>query len=140
MTNKIKVNLFDLLTPIHFDEFWGFHSFSPEYPPTAIEWVKEGHGVGKAEFDGVTVFTDKSFAGQAPDSVKSKYKVAWLIECRGVHPRAYEAIINFEDKFDYILQQPYYSSWFNFHLEKSILRWVSKEGNKIAHKLYVKTD
>ena len=102
MTNKIKVNLFDLLTPIHFDEFWGFHSFSPEYPPTAIEWVKEGHGVGKVEFDGVTVFTDKSFAGQAPDSVKSKYKVAWLIECRGVHPWAYEAIINFEDKFDYI--------------------------------------
>lgn len=44
------------------------------------------------------------------------------------------------DKFDYILQEPYYSSWFNFHLEKSILRWVSKEGNKIAHKLYVKTD
>lgn len=43
------------------------------------------------------------------------------------------------DKFNYILQEPYYSSWFNFHLEKSILRWVSKEGNKIAHKLYVKT-
>jgi len=44
------------------------------------------------------------------------------------------------DKFDYILQEPYYTRWFNFHLEKSILRWVSKEGNKIAHKLYVKTD
>ena len=41
------------------------------------------------------------------------------------------------DKFDYILQEPYYTSWFNFHLEKSILRWVSKEGNKFAHKLYV---
>ena len=41
------------------------------------------------------------------------------------------------DKFEYILQEPYYTSWFNFHLEKSILRWVSKEGNKFAHKLYV---
>lgn len=41
------------------------------------------------------------------------------------------------DKFDYILQEPYYTSWFNFHLEKSILRWVSKEGNRFAHKLYV---
>jgi hypothetical protein len=40
------------------------------------------------------------------------------------------------DKFEYILQEPHYTSWFNFHLEKSILRWVSKEGNKIAHKLY----
>lgn len=41
------------------------------------------------------------------------------------------------DKFDYILQEPHYTSWFNFHLEKSILRWVSKEGNQFAHKLYV---
>ena len=39
------------------------------------------------------------------------------------------------DKFDYILQEPHYTSWFKFHLEKSILRWVSKEGNRIAHKL-----
>ena len=41
------------------------------------------------------------------------------------------------DKFDYILQEPHYTSWVNFHLEKSILRWVSKEGNQFAHKLYV---
>ena len=41
------------------------------------------------------------------------------------------------DKFEYILQEPHYTSWFNFHLEKTILRWVSKEGNKFAHKLYV---
>jgi hypothetical protein len=40
------------------------------------------------------------------------------------------------DKFDYILQEPHLTSWFNFHLEKSTLRWVSKEGNKYAHKLY----
>ena len=40
------------------------------------------------------------------------------------------------DKFDYILQEPHFTSWFNFHLEESILRWVSKEGNKSAHKLY----
>jgi hypothetical protein len=39
------------------------------------------------------------------------------------------------DKFDYILQEPHLTSWFNFHLEKSTLRWVSKEGNKYAHKL-----
>lgn len=40
------------------------------------------------------------------------------------------------DKFDYILQEPHLTSWFNFHLENSTLRWVSKEGNKYAHKLY----
>ena len=40
------------------------------------------------------------------------------------------------DKFEYILQEPHYTLWFNFHFEKAILRWVSKEGNKFAHKLY----
>ena len=42
------------------------------------------------------------------------------------------------EKFDYILQEPYYTSWFNFHLEESELRWLSKEGNKYAHNLYIK--
>jgi hypothetical protein len=40
------------------------------------------------------------------------------------------------DKFEYVLQEPHYTLWFNFHLEKSVLRWVSKEGNKFAHTLY----
>lgn len=42
------------------------------------------------------------------------------------------------DKFNYVLQEPYLQSWVDFHLEKAILRWVSKDGNKIAHKLYTK--
>jgi len=41
------------------------------------------------------------------------------------------------DKFEYILEEPHYTSWFNYHLEKSILRWLSNEGNKFAHKLYI---
>ena len=40
------------------------------------------------------------------------------------------------DKFEYILQEPHYTLWNNFHFEKAILRRVSKEGNKFAHKLY----
>lgn len=40
------------------------------------------------------------------------------------------------DKFEYILQEPHYTSWTDFHLEKSILRWVSKQGNRFAHTLY----
>jgi hypothetical protein len=30
------------------------------------------------------------------------------------------------------------SEWFNYHLTNAKLRWVSKEGNKYAHKLYLK--
>jgi hypothetical protein len=44
-------------------------------------------------------------------------------------------IYNLEN-FNYILQEPHYTSWFNFHFKKSILRWLSKEGNKYAHTLY----
>ena len=36
------------------------------------------------------------------DQVKSKYKVAWLVECKGVHSFAYDHIVNYENKFDYI--------------------------------------
>ena len=42
------------------------------------------------------------------------------------------------EKFDYILNEPYLKSWEEFHLKKSKLRWLSKEGNKSAHKYYKK--
>jgi len=42
------------------------------------------------------------------------------------------------EKFNYVLQEPHLENWLKFHLENAILRWVSKEGNKIAHKLYSK--
>ena len=90
MTRKIKVNLFDSLAPPHYDEFWGCQNFSSEFEPTKIEWLKQGTGLGLPEFDGVTVFTDKDFMSPWVDQVKSRYKVAWLVECKGVHSFAYE--------------------------------------------------
>jgi len=42
------------------------------------------------------------------------------------------------EKFNYVLQEPHLENWLKFHLENAILRWVSKEGNKTAHKLYSK--
>jgi hypothetical protein len=39
------------------------------------------------------------------------------------------------EKLNYILQEPYLQSWLNYHLDNAKLRWVSKEGNKIAHKI-----
>ena len=102
MTKKIKVNLFDSLTPPHYDEYWGYQNFSSEFEPTRIQWLKQGTGMGHPEFEGVAVFTDKDIMSPWVDQVKSKYKVAWLVECRGVHPFAYKHIIDCEDKFDYI--------------------------------------
>lgn len=36
---------------------------------------------------------------------------------------------------NYVLYEPFNSSWYNYHQENATLRWLSKEGNKIAHKL-----
>lgn len=41
------------------------------------------------------------------------------------------------EQFSYILDEPYFEQWYNYHLEHAKLRWVSKEGNKIAHKMYI---
>ena len=42
------------------------------------------------------------------------------------------------DVMNYILLEPFLRTWTQFHAEKAVLRWVSKEGNQYAHKLYVK--
>lgn len=102
MTKKVKVNLFDSLAPPHYDEYWGCQNFSSEFEPTKIEWFKQGTGMGHSEFDGVTVFTDKDLLSPWVDKVKSKYKVAWIVECRGVHSFAYDHIKFAEHKFDHI--------------------------------------
>lgn len=40
------------------------------------------------------------------------------------------------DMVNYILDEPFLESWQTYHLDNAILRWVSREGNKYAHKLY----
>tara|TARA_R110001583_G_scaffold6509_6_gene33010 strand:- start:9856 stop:10770 length:915 start_codon:yes stop_codon:yes gene_type:complete len=102
MTNKIKVNLFDSLTPDNYFEYWDTQNFSSEFEPTLIEWVREGSGMGLEEFEGATVFTDKDLLSPWVDKVKTKQKIAWILECREIHPFAYEHIQSVEDKFDYI--------------------------------------
>ena len=37
---------------------------------------------------------------------------------------------------DYVLTEPYLEKWRDFHLKHAELRWLSKEGNQIAHTLY----
>ncbi len=41
------------------------------------------------------------------------------------------------NEMNYILQEPYLQEWREYHLLNAKLRWVSKNGNKIAHKLYI---
>lgn len=38
--------------------------------------------------------------------------------------------------FNYVLDEPFLSDWKIYHLDKAKLRWISKDANKYAHKLY----
>lgn len=40
------------------------------------------------------------------------------------------------NKKDYILEEPWHNSWCKFHKINAKLRWLSKEGNRYAHRLY----
>ena len=41
---------------------------------------------------------------------------------------------------DYIIMEPWITSWYNFHKINAKLRWLSKKGNRYAHRLYVEHD
>ena len=99
---KIKVNLFDSLGPDNYYEYWQSHNFSSEFEPKKVQWVYESRGKGHEKYDGVTVFTDKDILSPWVDRVDTKYKIAWLVECKAIHPFSYKQVVQFEDKFDYI--------------------------------------
>ena len=87
MDEKLKINIFDSLTPEGYKE----------YTKEEVEWVhKEG------AFDGPTVFTDKDLLSPWVNKVQTNHKIAWILECRDIHPFAYDQVVTVEDKFDYI--------------------------------------
>lgn len=67
----------------------------PRRHPKKIKYVNK-----LANFDGITIFTDKLL--HYVDNVKSTYKVAWLMEPKAYDPNAYNLIQKLENKFDFI--------------------------------------
>ena len=51
----------------------------------------------------ITIFTDKDIASPFVGEVESEYKVAFLNECRQVHPFAYKWILSLENNFDFVV-------------------------------------
>lgn len=93
----LKVNLFDN-NFAHTKDLVGVYTSTYLYPPKRIEWIPRF-----MEFDGLTVFTDQMIFDPVVDQVKTKKKIAWLMEPPAIHPWVYDNIIVIEDKFDYIL-------------------------------------
>lgn len=94
---KMKINLFDSLSA-HTPSLVGWRTFSNFFKPEKIEWIDDP----LYEYDGVTVFTDKHILSPVVEQVSSKYKVAWIYECRAIHPEVYEYVHLVQHKFDYI--------------------------------------
>lgn len=93
----VKVNLFDNNFS-HSKGIVGVYTSTNVYPPSRIEWLYR-----HMEYDGITVFTDSEIFKSTVDRVKSRLKIAWLMEPPAIHPWSYEKITEVEDKFDYIL-------------------------------------
>ena len=110
MTERIKVNLYDSLIGAHNFKDGAWNLTGAACAPKTIEWVYLGGAQDCAlkplsepdEETLVTVFTDKDILSPVVLQNKSKYKIAFLNECRSIHPFAYKWILQVEDRFDYI--------------------------------------
>ena len=94
------INLFDGNFTYTLNEC-GFITASYKYKPKSVVWENR-----LKEFDGVTVFTDHYLKRDAVAfirSIKSPYKVAWLVEPASIHSWPYEEIKYMLDEFDLVL-------------------------------------
>jgi hypothetical protein len=87
----MKINFFDTNIPAH-------RQSNPFYTENRVEYVRPP----LLDFDGVSVFTDEMCFTNLVDQVKSKYKIAWILESPEVKPIGYKHIHLIENKFDII--------------------------------------
>ena len=91
----LKVNLCDTEF-IHSLPEQGFDATSYRIKPQLIEYVRD-----REEWDGITLFTNSCL--DKVKTVKSKIKVAWMLEARPILPKSYTKLLELENEFDYIL-------------------------------------
>lgn len=91
--SRYKIRLYDEIFNHSFGMI-GYYTASNLDRPERVEWTK-------TEQTDVCVFTESNFDDAS--NVDCKYKVAWLVESKGVHEFAYEKIGEIENNFDYIL-------------------------------------
>jgi hypothetical protein len=92
----IEVNLWDN-NFAHSKGEDGFLTATKGRKPLRISYIEK-----QKDYEGVSVFTDGFLFDPIVQQVKSKYKVAWLIEPPSIYPYIYQRIPQFENNFDYI--------------------------------------
>jgi len=88
----MKINLYDE-NGINKSPLSG-HKFNPKQ----VEWI-----IKQNNFDGITIFTDKHIVKNTAATVKSKIKIALLLEPKIVYAQMYSAILKHEKLYNYIL-------------------------------------
>ena len=112
---KLKVNYYDsLMTRENNFEPHQAWTMSRAWNPKRMYWIYGGGLQGCAaepmrdlpvDDVQVTLFTDKDLLSPMVDRVKTRYKVAYISECRSIHPFAYHHALMVLDKFDFIFTQ-----------------------------------
>jgi hypothetical protein len=92
----LHVNLFDN-NFYHSRDAVGVFTSTYKYPPKKIIYLDR-----LMKYDDITLFTDDFIFDPVVDKVESRLKIAWLFEPR-CFSNYYDRILEFEDKFDYIL-------------------------------------
>ena len=108
---KVEIALYDsLMTPLNkIGNNWSLTGAA--IAPTSVNWKYYGGvqdcaispAVLPDEKQRITVFTDKDIMSPLVNQVESDYKVAFLHECKQIHPFAYKFILSLEDDFDLIV-------------------------------------
>ena len=109
---KLKVNKYDSLMTVENNfvkhQAW---TMSRAWNPKRMHWIYGGglqdcaaEPMRDLPVDGVevTLFTDKDLLSPMVDRAKTKYKVAYISECRSIHPFAYHHALMVYNKFDFI--------------------------------------
>ena len=100
-SNTLVLNLFDVSFS-HTKSLWGYIAANGTNiwgKPKTVHYVS-----GKQNYDEVSLFVDDMiYDTNLINSVKSKYKVGWIIEPRDVKERPYDGIDKNHDLFDLII-------------------------------------
>jgi len=143
---KLKVNYYDSLMTKenNFDPHQAW-TMSRAWKPKRMQWIYGGgcqpcaaETMRELPEDGidVTLFTDKDLLSPMIGKVNTKYKVAYLSECRSIHPFAYQHVLLAEQQFDYIFT---HDEDLLAHSPKFVMNvlgtsWVDDEHSKIYEK------
>ena len=143
---KLKVNYYDSLMTkeSNFDPHQAW-TMSRAWKPKRMEWIYGG-GLQPCAAEPmrvlptndveVTLFTDKDLMSPMVDRTKTRYKVAYLSECRSIHPFAYHHALMVQDKFDFIFTHDSDLLIQSAKFVKNVLgtSWVDDEHAKIYEK------